>query len=88
MLITLSSRDNAGSDRVRAVGSDIVQQLKGSSYVAHVVSPWDTPPQVDASLISKDANSALIVADIVGGERDGPAYAKTLSDKLVGDREG
>jgi RND superfamily putative drug exporter len=88
MLITLSSCDNAGSDPVRAVGRDIVQQLKGSSYVAHVVSPWDTPPQVDALLISKDAKSALIVADIVGGERDGPSYAKTLSDKLVGDRDG
>lgn len=88
MLITLSSQDNVGSEPVRAVGAGIVAQLKSSPYVAHVVSPWDTPPQVDASLISKDAKSALIVADIVGGERDAPTYAKRLSDDLVHDRDG
>jgi RND superfamily putative drug exporter len=88
MLITVSSQDNVGSEPVRVVGTDIAQQLKSSSYVAHVASPWDKPSQVDTSLISKDARSVLIIADVVGGERDGPTYAKALSDDLVRDRDG
>src|SRR5437879_6747312 len=59
MLITLRAQDNVGSDPVRVVGTDIAAQLKSSSQVAHVVSPWGAPPPVDASLISKDAKSAL-----------------------------
>lgn len=91
MLITLSSQDNVRSDPIRsgAVGWNrhhpTTQELLtcGSRSVA-----VGRAPQVDASLISTDAKSALIVADIVGGERDGPAYTKTLSNDLVRDRDG
>jgi RND superfamily putative drug exporter len=87
MLITLQGPE-AGGPKQRAVGTDIVAQLRHSPYVAHVVSPWDAPPQVAATLTSEDGKTALIVADIVGGERDSPTYAQKLSDQVVHDRDG
>ncbi len=81
MLITVQG-DGA---KQRAVGTDIVAQLRHSRYVAHVTSPWDSPPQVAATLTSKDGKTALIVADIIGGERDSPTYAQKLSDQVVHD---
>jgi putative drug exporter of the RND superfamily len=88
MLILLSSPDGATSPKVRAVGTDIAGRLSSSPHVAHVLSPWDAPPQIAASLISKDSKSALIVADLVGGERNSPTYAQQLSDELIHDRDG
>ncbi|MBV8790346.1 MAG: MMPL family transporter [Mycobacterium sp.] len=88
MLILVSSPDGATSPKVRAVGTEIAGKLNSSPYVAHVLSPWDAPPQIAASLISKDAKSALIVADLVGGERNSPAYAQKLSDEVIHDRDG
>src|SRR5262249_52781614 len=38
--------------------------------------------------ISKDGNSALIVAGLTGDESDTATYASDLSDKLVHDRDG
>lgn len=87
LLVMLSSADGSGSPAVRAVGHDIVTGLTASPYVTHVVSPWDTPPQVAATLISKDGKSALIAADIIGGERDGPTYAQQLTRQLIHDRD-
>jgi len=88
MLIMLSSQAGAESAAVRSVGTYIVGRLDISPYVAYVVSPWKAAPQAAASLISKDGKSALIVADIIGGERDAPIYAQKLSDELVRDRDG
>src|ERR1700761_4392106 len=88
MLILLSSPDGATSPKVRAVGTDIAGRLSSSPHVAHVLSPWDAPPQIAASLISRDGKSALIVADLVGGERNSPTYAQQLSDELIHDRDG
>jgi putative drug exporter of the RND superfamily len=88
MLIMLSSSNDAGPAAVREVGTSIVARLNSSPYVAHLVSPWHALPQVAASLISKDGKSALIVADLIGGERDSPTYAKKLADELIHDRDG
>jgi RND superfamily putative drug exporter len=88
LLIMLSSPDGAGSAAVREVGTSIVARLNGSPYVAHLVSPWHVLPQVATSLISKDGKSALIVADLIGGQRDSARYAQQLSDELTGDRDG
>jgi putative drug exporter of the RND superfamily len=88
MLIMLSSPDGAGSAAVREVGTNIVARLSASPYVAHLVSPWHALPQVAASLISEDGKSVLIVADLVGGQRDSATYAHKLSDELIHDRNG
>jgi putative drug exporter of the RND superfamily len=88
LLIMLSAPDAAGPAAVREVGTGIVARLNSSPYVAHLVSPWHALPQVATSLISRDGKSALIVADLIGGERDSPTYAQKLSDELIHDRDG
>jgi putative drug exporter of the RND superfamily len=88
MLVLLSSPDGASSPKVRAVGTDIAAQLARSPHVAHVMSPWDTPPQIAATLVSKDTKSVLIVADLVGGERNSGIYAQKLTDEIIHDRDG
>ena len=40
------------------------------------------------SLISKDGNTGLIVAGIIGGENGAQQHAETLSNELVHDRDG
>ena len=40
------------------------------------------------SLVSKDGNTGLIVAGIIGGQNAAPKHAETLSDELVHDRDG
>ena len=88
LLITVSSPDGAQSSAARAVGTDIVGRLQGSPFVAQVTSPWTAPPSASRSLVSKDGNTGLIVAGVVGGQNDAQKHAETLSDQLVHDRDG
>jgi RND superfamily putative drug exporter len=88
LLIVVSSPDGYQSGRARAVGTDIVDQLKRSPHVAAVSSVWTVPPQAAAELVSKDGHSGLIVAGITGGKQKSQDYAKALSDALVHDRDG
>ena len=46
-----------------------------------VASPWTTPPQAAADLVSKDRNTGLIVAGIKGNESDQQKYAEELSHR-------
>ncbi|MGO9032786.1 MMPL family transporter [Mycobacterium sp.] len=88
MLITVSSNDGAQSGAASAVGTDIVVRLHNSPYVAQVTSPWTAPPSLAKALISKDGNTGLIVAGIIGGENGAQQHAETLSNELVHDRDG
>jgi RND superfamily putative drug exporter len=88
MLITVSSEPGVYAEPARAVGTQIVQQLGQSPYIAHVESPWTAPPEAAAKLVSADLKTGLIVAGITGGESEGMKHAKTLADELVHDRDG
>jgi RND superfamily putative drug exporter len=88
MLITVSSINGAQGGAARAVGTEIVGQLHNSPYVAQVSSPWTVPPSAANSLMSRDGNTALIVAGIIGDEKGGQQRAEMLSTELVRDREG
>jgi putative drug exporter of the RND superfamily len=88
MLVTVSSSDGAQSGAARAVGADIVRQLQSSPFVAQVTSPWTTPPAASHSLVSKDGNTGLIVAGIIGGQNGAPKHAEALRDQVVHDRDG
>jgi putative drug exporter of the RND superfamily len=88
MLITVSSPDGAQSGPVRAVGTDIVRQLQGSPFVAQVTSAWTVPPAASRALVSKDGNTGLIVAGIIGGQNGAPKHAEALRDQVVHDRDG
>jgi RND superfamily putative drug exporter len=53
-----------------------------------VSSPWTTPPQAAADLVSTDGKSGLIVVNLKGGENDAQKNAQTLSDDIVHNRDG
>jgi putative drug exporter of the RND superfamily len=82
LIFTLTSPQGARSQTVRAVGTDIVEQLRDSADVADVTSTWT------AALVSNDGNTAMIVAGINGGENDAWKHAKALADQLAHDRDG
>jgi uncharacterized membrane protein YdfJ with MMPL/SSD domain len=88
MLITVTAPDQVISGPARAVGVDIVDQLKRSPHVADVTSAWTAPPEAATQLVSTDGKSGLIVAGITGGESNAQNYAKTLSDEVAYDRDG
>ena len=85
MLITVTAPDSATGTAARAVGLDIVDQLKRSLNVAEVTSAWTTPPAAAKRLISNDGKAGLVVAGITGGESAAQAAAQTLSDEITRD---
>ncbi len=88
MLISVTSEDGAQSTPARAVGTDIVTQLKASPNVADVTSVWTAPPSAAQALVSKDGKTGLIVAGITGGESGAQKHAKTIAEQVVHDRNG
>lgn len=88
LLILVTAPDGAGSDRARKVGTDLVDQLKGSPLVYNATSPWTVPPAAATDLISRDGKTGLIVVNLKGGENDVQKNAQTLSDRIIHDRGG
>ena len=88
LLISVTSDGGAQSTVARSVGTDIVDQLKASPYIAQVTSAWTAPAPAEPTLISKDGKTGLIVAGITGGESGAQKHAKELTDRLVHDRDG
>ncbi|ORW08975.1 MMPL family transporter [Mycobacterium kyorinense] len=88
MLVVVTAPAGAASEQARQVGTDIVEQLKQSSLVFNVTSPWTSPPAAAAGLVSTDRKSGLIVANLKGGENNAQKYAKKLSELVVHDRDG
>jgi RND superfamily putative drug exporter len=88
LLVTVSSPGGVDSQAARAAGAEIVDQLRSSPHVVNVASPWTTPPQAAADLISKDRNTGLIVAGIKGNESDQQKYAQELATQVTHDRHG
>ncbi len=88
LLITVESPDGAQDGTAQKVGIEIVERLGQSPHVASVTSAWTAPPPARAALLSVDGNTGLIIAGILGGERDAPDRAKALADDMANDREG
>jgi RND superfamily putative drug exporter len=88
LLLTVSAKAGFDSPQARAVGTDIVDQLRRSPHVASVTSPWTAPPPAAKDLISKDRTSGLIIAGITGSESDQQKFAKELSEQVTHDRDG
>ncbi|MDT5234423.1 MAG: putative drug exporter of the superfamily, partial [Mycobacterium sp.] len=88
LLIVVSTPDGIDSAAARAVGDQIVDQLRSSPHVAQVSSPWTAPPAAAADLVSRDRTSALVVAGITGDESQQHKYAKELSDQVARDHDG
>ena len=88
LLVTVSTPEGADSPAARAAGTEIVDQLRSSPHVVDVASPWTTPPQAAADLVSKDRSTGLIVAGIKGNESDQQKYAEELSTRVTHDRNG
>jgi putative drug exporter of the RND superfamily len=89
MMILVTAPGGTNSEQARAVGTDLVGQLQRSPLVFdNVSSPWTSPPQAAADLVSADGKSGLIVVNLKGGEIGAQRNAQTLSDDLVRDRDG
>jgi RND superfamily putative drug exporter len=88
IVIAVTSDAGIASPAARAVGDDLVRQLRASPHVADISSAWTAPPAAASALISRDSKTGLIIAGITGGENGAPKYAKQLADQLVYDRDG
>lgn len=81
--IELTDPSGAMSEAARTVGTALVAELADTRQVAGVVSPWTSPPDVAAGLLSTDGSSALIEASFTGGDIAGPKYAQQFTDRFV-----
>lgn len=84
-LILVVSGGEGDGEATAAEGRRIVDLLAGSPNVLGVLSPWTSPPEMAAGLRSADGRADLIVADLRGGESDGPGYARELVERIDAD---
>jgi RND superfamily putative drug exporter len=82
MILAVTTDAGAHSEAARAVGTDLVAQLKRLPFVTGLQSAWTAPPQAEATLVSQDGKTGLIVAGITGGETRAQEHAKQVSDLL------
>ncbi|MGE0214539.1 MMPL family transporter [Mycolicibacterium sp.] len=88
MIIVVSSPDGIDSPAARKRGTDIVDLLTEDPHVATVSSAWTSPPAAAADLVSRDRTAGLVVAGIDGTEAQQQTYAKAISDRISGERDG
>lgn len=85
LLVSGRARESADTGATAAEGRRVVDLLQSSPNVLGVLSPWTSPPEIAAGLRSADGRSDLIVADLRGGESEGPGYARALVDRIDAD---
>ncbi|MGW0162985.1 MMPL family transporter [Mycobacterium sp. NPDC003323] len=78
LVLVLGHPAGARSAPTAAAGRQIVKLLQDNENVIGVLSPWASPPPVAESLYAADGRTALIIADLRGGESRAPAYGKEL----------
>ncbi len=90
LVILVTAPGGAQSAQARRVATDIAGQVQASDGVYNVVSAWTgpDPSHLAAGLVSKDAKSGLIVANLKGGENNAQNYAKKIASRVVHDRDG
>jgi RND superfamily putative drug exporter len=91
IVFAVTAPDGAQGSHAKAVGTDLVRQLKNSPDVRDVQSGWTAPAEAAPAFFSKDGKTGLIVAAIGGGESKAQQNAMRLSDELddlVDDRDG
>jgi putative drug exporter of the RND superfamily len=68
-------------------GRKLVGEVRDSPHISGVVSPWDGSAQSEG-LMSRDGTSAVVIAQVSGGENNAPKYAKAVADRVTGERDG
>lgn len=81
LMFTVADPRGAESAAAQAIGRQIVDRVANDPNVVDVMSPW-TSPQAAESLISVDRSSALIIAELTGGEEAAPRHAQRLADEV------
>jgi RND superfamily putative drug exporter len=88
LVVVITAPQGYDSPQGRAAATDVIAKLEASGQVATVTSAWTAPPPAAAALVSSDSKSGLIVTGIVGPESSQQAYAKELTEAIVGERDG
>ncbi|MBB2993624.1 RND superfamily putative drug exporter [Mycolicibacterium iranicum] len=74
------------SPAVRGTIDQVVAELRSSEHVARVLSPTETADPVAAGLVSRNHDSALVIAYLDGDESTGIANSGELVERFVGER--
>lgn len=88
LLVVVTAPDRFDSPLGRATADDVIATLTRSGHVSAITSAWTSPPQVAATLISRDGRSGLIVTGVVGSEAQQQNYTRELTEAIDGDRDG
>ncbi|MGV9414067.1 MMPL family transporter [Nocardia sp. NPDC003693] len=87
VVFTVESDGGAQGSAAAARGREITDRLGGDDRIDKIVSPW-TEPAMASMLTSDDGRIGLIIATVLGSEKDGPAHAAELAEELTGARDG
>lgn len=84
--VVRSSGDILDPTAARA-GRRLVEDLRNAPHVSGVVSPWGDAAN-NEDLVSEDGRTAVVIAQVSGGENDAPKYGKAIADQVTGERDG
>jgi putative drug exporter of the RND superfamily len=89
MDLTLVVRSSSGvlDPAAATAGRTLAQKLRNAEHISGVVSPWDGSAQ-SAGLVSRDGKTALVIAQVTGGENNAPKYAQAVADQVTGEHDG
>lgn len=68
-------------------GRKLVENLRSAPHISGVVSPWDGSGPSEG-LISQDGRTAVVIAQVSGGENSAPKYGKAVADHVTGEHDG
>lgn len=74
--------------QARSVIDDVVAGLRHDDRIARVVSPWEVPDPVDAGLVNRDGDAALVIAHLTGDESQGLTHSADIVARYAGERDG
>jgi RND superfamily putative drug exporter len=88
VVFAVTGAEGPASPAAIARGKVITAALESSPYVHGVVSYWTVPALLRQPFESHDSRTALVFAQVAGGDRDAPRRAHDLAAPLVGTHDG
>jgi RND superfamily putative drug exporter len=87
LTFVVRSEDSVLDPAAVAAGRKLVDQLQSAPHIGGVVSPWDGSGR-GAGLVSADGRTAIVIAQVSGGENNAPKFGKAVADEVIGQRDG
>ncbi|HZZ97855.1 MAG TPA: MMPL family transporter, partial [Jatrophihabitantaceae bacterium] len=88
LLLEVTSPEGATGSAARATGLRLDNAISQAPHTSQVASYWTVPRQQAGALLSKDGNSALVIARVAGDDSTAPKRVADIAAPLTGKHNG